>query len=173
MLGYLNHDDSPAGNARLASLADRLAAQGVRLAGAVQADTPAERPGLPCGMELRLLGREEPTIRISQSLGPGAQGCRLDSQALERAAGLAEATLPAADLLIVNKFGKVEAEGRGFRPLIGRAMLQGVPVLTAVAPAQRSDFLDFAGDLAEAVDPDGAVGWCLAVLADAARAVRA
>jgi hypothetical protein len=51
-------------------------------------------------------------LRISQVLGPQARGCRLVPAALETAVVLVVAGLSCgADLLIVNKFGKHEAEG--------------------------------------------------------------
>ena len=65
----------------LARLAERLAARGLRCAGTVQINSEAG-PGRPCDMDVRLLPHG-PVLRISQSLGPGAHGCRLDPGALE------------------------------------------------------------------------------------------
>ncbi|MEX5726690.1 hypothetical protein Ga0609869_000043 [Rhodovulum iodosum] len=49
--------------------------------------------------------------------------CRLDPAALETAVGLVAAGLSSgADLLIVNKFGKHEAAGRGFRYVVAEAV---------------------------------------------------
>lgn len=42
------------------------------------------------------------------------------------------------DLLVVNRFGRGEAEGHGFRSAIEKAFVMGIPVLTAV----RDDYLD-------------------------------
>lgn len=74
----------------------------------------------------------------------------------------------AASLLIVNKFGKQEAEGGGFREVIGRAMIVGIPVLTTVSQGNLAAFLSFADGLARAVAPDAdaAVAWCLAAASD-------
>ena len=65
-------------------------------------------------------------------------------------------------LLVVNKFGKQELDGRGFRPLIGEALSRGIAVLTAVNPGNLPGFLEFAGDYAEALPPDvdAIVDWC-------------
>lgn len=94
-------------------------------------------------------------LRISQSLGPGSEGCRLNPAVLEEAAGLVQGSLDAgADLLIVNKFGKHEASGRGFRQVIGSALSRGIPVLTGVNAINRSAFHAFAGEFAMALDPD-------------------
>ena len=146
----------------LAEVAGRLAARGLRLAGVVQ-ENP-EVPGRRCDMDLVLLdagGR----MRISQCLGPMARGCRLDPAGLEAAVGqvgeaLGGAVLP--ELVIVNKFGKAEIAGRGFRPLIARALELGVPVLTGLNRANLDGFEAFAQGLAEPLPPDPAavLAWC-------------
>jgi glycosyltransferase involved in cell wall biosynthesis len=66
-----------------------------------------------------------------------------------------------ADVLVVNKFGKQEAMGRGFRPLIAEALGLGVPVLTGVSEANLEALLRFAGGMAEPVgpDPEAVVQW--------------
>lgn len=115
----------------LAELALVLAQDGVRLAGAVQHNTRAGDRRC-CDMVLQDLatGRK---IVLSEYRGPEAKGCRLDSRALEEVVGLsADAIEKGADLLIVNKFGKRECEGRGFRNLIDAALEAGIAVLVAV-----------------------------------------
>ncbi len=148
----------------MAWLAGRLREDGLRLAGALQRNV--ERPGTEiCDMELCLVGR--PTVwRISQDLGPGAQGCRLDPEGLEQAAGEVAAMLATgpADLLIVNRFGKQEIDGRGFRPVIAEALMQGIPVLTAVSPGNLPGFHAFAGGMADHLPAESEAmrQWCLA-----------
>ena len=75
----------------------------------------------------------------------------------------------APDILILNKFGKHEAEGRGFRQTIAEALSRGIPVLLGINPLNLEAFLNFAGDLAEEVGPQaGAIAaWCAGVLPDA------
>lgn len=143
----------------LRGLAVRLGAKGWRLAGAIDLPAPA-RAGVRVRrqMLLAVLGGAAPeVVDIAQDLGPLALGCKLDPGALERVAGLAEAALGGgADLVIINKFGKREAEGRGFRPLIGQALAAGVPVLVGLAPARRAEFDAFAAGMAEEVAPRAA-----------------
>jgi nucleoside-triphosphatase THEP1 len=94
-------------------------------------------------------------IRISQSLGREARGCRLDAEGLERAVSETEMQLTrGADILIVNKFGKQEAAGRGFRPLIAEALDRGADVLVGVNPLNLRALLDFTDDLAVQLAPD-------------------
>lgn len=147
MLGYVSPEGRGAADRLLADAADTLRARGARLVGAVQVNL--QRPqSHRHDMELHVLTGHD-VIRISQYLGRDSRGCHLDPDGLERTVGLVEAALEKpADLLIVNKFGKQEVEGRGFRPLIGQAMAAGIPVLTAVNPSNRPAFLDFTGGIA-------------------------
>jgi len=48
--------------------------------------------------------------------------------------------------VFVNRFGKREANGGGFRPVIEKAMELGVPVLCIVPNQWRSAWLDYGGD---------------------------
>ena len=93
---------------------------------------------------------------IQQYLGAGATGCSLDAAALAMAVARVAEQVPGADALILNRFGRSEATGGGFRPVIAAALLAGVPVLTAVPDRYRAAFDDFAGGLAEWLPPDPA-----------------
>lgn len=145
----------------LAAVAARLQGQGVALAGAVQFNLDC---GDDCEMEVQVLP-DGPVIGISQKLGPGSQGCRLDAGALEAAVAEVAARMAGARLLIVNKFGKHEAEGRGFRGLIGTALEAGMPVLLGVNAMNMKSFQAFAGELAEPILPDTLDAWLTEVLA--------
>ena len=149
----------------LAQLAARLETAGHRTSGVVQINT--ERADTPmCDMDVKVLP-DGPVIRISQTLGPGARGCRLDPPALEEAVGLVSARLAAgADVLIVNKFGKHEASGRGFRDVIADALNRDVPVIVGVNGMNEQAFLDFTDSLATRLPPDPIA---LAAWLDAAR----
>ena len=162
MLAYITGEGRGAADRLLADLATALRAQGVDVAGVVQLNRET-RPDRHCDMDLVVLGHDH-QVRISQDLGPLSRGCRLDPQGLETAVGLVAADLgrrPA--LVILNKFGKSEAEGRGFRMVLAEAMIAEIPVLTAVNSGNLAAFLDFAGDLAQplAADRDVLLDWCL------------
>jgi Protein of unknown function (DUF2478) len=86
-------------------------------------------------MDLQVLA-DAPVFRISQALGAGARGCRLDPGLLEQAVTEASLRLMGAELLIVNTFGKLDAQGRGFVPLIVRALETGMAVLVGVKMAE-------------------------------------
>ena len=160
-LGYVIAEARGAGDRLLADVAARLSAEGWRLSGVVQVNT--DRPGSRrCDMDLRVLGRPE-VIRISQSLGEASQGCRLDPEGLETAVALVQRTMtPLPRLLIVNKFGKAEIEGRGFRALIGDALSQGVPVVLGLKPDNLPGFQAFAQGFGQPLPENAAavVAWC-------------
>lgn len=137
----------------LHGVALRLISMGMRPCGIVQFNTERGQ-GARCDMDVLVLP-DGPVLRISQHLGPGARGCRLAPASLEEAAGRVLAALAAgSDVLIVNKFGKHEADGRGFRPVIAAALERDIPVLVGVSQSGLPAFLDFAGELAVALPPD-------------------
>jgi hypothetical protein len=69
--------------------------------------------------------------------------------------GLVSASLAGgADLLIVNKFGKHEADGRGFREVIAEALARGIPVLVGLNGLNLPAFEGFAGGLAVPLPPE-------------------
>ncbi len=136
----------------LEGVACHLLARGIRVCGTVQINTDRPDAG-PCDMDVRVLPAG-PTLRISQNLGKAARGCRLDPAALEAAVALVEAGLrEGADILVINKFGKHEAEGRGFRAAIGEAVAKGIPVLVGLNTLNAAAFHEFVGGLATEVAP--------------------
>ncbi len=148
----------------LEQVATRLAARGLRCCGTVQINS-ARRDAGPCDMDVRVLS-DGTILRISQDLGPQARGCRLDPAALETAVGLVAASLSSgADLLIVNKFGKHEAEGRGFREVIAQAVALDIPVLVGLNTLNLPAFEAFVGGPALRLpsDPGAIIAWLGAV----------
>ena len=148
-------------NEILCKLAEAMQADGAHVVGAVQTKRETDDDN-PCDMDLKLLP-EGPQICISQSLGPGSSGCRLDTEQLETAVHeCGQRLAKGADLLIVNKFGSHEAEGRGFRDLIGTALAEEVPVLVGVTEAKLDDFREFSDGLAEELpcELDHLFAWC-------------
>lgn len=167
-IGYVSSPGRGATDACIAAAVARLAAQGMALAGTVQ--TNLARAGRDiCDMDVRVLP-DGPVLRISQDLGPGARGCRLDGGALEVAAEAVARRLDGAALLVVNKFGKQEAQGRGLVPVIAEAAMRGLPVLVGVNGLNLSAFLAFAEGFARELpaDPEVIAAWALkATLVDA------
>ncbi len=159
-LAYVTTTDRGATDRLLSAVAEHLLAHGARLAGVVQTNTECADSS-KCDMDVKVLPDGE-TIRISQSLGSASRGCRLDPAALEQAVGLVTASLASdPQLLIINKFGKHEADGRGFRPLIAEALAQDIPVLVGVNDLNSAGFQEFTGGEADrlAADLNAIVDW--------------
>ena len=134
-------------------LAGQMQALGYRPCGTVQINTERARTG-PCDMDVQVLP-DGPRICISQNLGQHSTGCRLNPAALEQAVAHVTATLDSgADFLLVNKFGKHEAEGRGFCTTIARAVEMNLPVLVGLNGLSRDAFLRFSDGMAVELAPD-------------------
>ncbi|MBR9852409.1 MAG: DUF2478 domain-containing protein [Rhodobacteraceae bacterium] len=136
----------------LDSFARRMIARGYRVRGIVQVNTERS-PDHACDMDLQVLP-DGAVYRISQNLGAGSRGCRLDPEALEMSVAEVEASLSGgADLVILNKFGKQEAEGRGFREVLAGAVAEGIPVLVGLNALNKAAFETFAAGLATECPP--------------------
>jgi len=146
----------------LAAVAEHLTQDGFRLAGALRPVSSGVGPG-HCDSDLWLLP-DGPLMRVTQDLGAGSTACRMDAGAFEETVGLATSRLRAggADLVMLNKFGISEAEGRGFRTLIAEALGRDLPVLIGVSDVHRAAFDRFAGGMAIELLPeeDAVLAWC-------------
>ena len=146
----------------LTETAATLADEGMKLAGIVKELSYETHFDNGCDMKVRVLP-EGPVIQITQNLGEGSAACRLDPSALEEAVARVEnGDLSGAELFLLNKFGPQEAAGRGFVPVIGKALELGIPVLCGVGRASQEAFATFAGGLSETLDPapDAVAAWC-------------
>jgi Protein of unknown function (DUF2478) len=151
----------------LGRVANRLAAEGVKMAGLLQ-DNAAAEAGVCAAMTLTDLASGK-RVRISQELGSQAEGCRLDPQGLAEAGVLVDRPLGREiELLLLNRFGTAEAEGGGLRSAFVRAMEAGVPLLTAVRPPYMEAWLKFHGGFASDLPTnlDAVVAWCGAAVGD-------
>jgi nucleoside-triphosphatase THEP1 len=159
-LGYISLPGRGANDLFLAQVVESLQGR-LRMSGTVQTNT-ARADRQKCDMDLRLLSSGE-VLRISEDRGALARGCTLDTSVLAQAVVATEAALPCADILIVNKFGKTEAEGGGFAPLIGAAICMDLPVLVGVNGLNLPAFEGFADGLATALPTNipTVIDWCL------------
>ena len=133
----------------IARAIEPLRDRGIALAGAIQIET-ADLPGRhPCDILLEDLASGD-VVAIAEERGKEARGCRLDVGLLT---DLAEAVasslrLEQPRLLVVNKFGKIEADGGGLRGAIAEAVSKGIPVLVGVPARNLDRWRAFAGPLA-------------------------
>jgi hypothetical protein len=114
-----------------------LVTRGYRVAGLIQTrlgDGSAAVTVLPTGETIPLAQRFGP-VPNSSSLG----GCDL-AEAAARIDSLIESGV---DLVIINRFGKLEAEGAGLVDEIARAVSFDIPVVVAVPEFRFSEWLSF------------------------------
>lgn len=85
---------------------------------------------------------------IFQDLGPGSAACHLEgSGAISATAAVQRDIAAGCDLVILSKFGKLEAAREGLAPVFTTAIEAGVPVLTSVSPAFEAAWAKFAAPL--------------------------
>lgn len=99
---------------------------------------------------------EDDTIYpISQDLGKESTACCLDPGALIKAGVVLRRALDDhADLVIVNRFGILEADGEGFSAEMLELMSRGVPLLTVVSQPYLNAWREFTGGMAIELPPD-------------------
>lgn len=92
---------------------------------------------------------------LFEDRGAGASGCRLDQAALAEATARVEGSLEQApQLLVLNKFGKVECEGGGLRDLVASAIDRGIPVIIGVPERNLDAWRSFAGEFSTELPDD-------------------
>lgn len=133
-----------------------LRGRGLQLAGALQVE-PVARGRHPCDMLLEDLASGE-VHAIAEDRGSQARGCRLDVGLLtevgENVLHSLHDDVPV--LLVINKFGKIEADGGGMRQAIAEAVDLGVPVLVGVPARNLDRWRAFVGPLAAELAADTA-----------------
>lgn len=128
---------------------------GLRLGGVIEKEAQPATPGKRCDMTLEELASGE-IIRISEDRGALARGCRLDLDGLARVCALVLSRLRQRDLILLNKFGKTEAEGGGFRCIVSDALALEIPVVIGVPRRNFVAWRDYAG--AFSIDHDLSAG---------------
>ena len=129
-------------DAVLRDFADEVKRQGFRAVGLVQAGQCADS-----SLSAVLVHSGEKLL-LAQDFDPAAAGCRLDVGRLEGVGTrVAEALEAGADLLIINRFGKRERDGKGLAYLIDRALGADIPVVIAVSQDRFAEWIKYAGGM--------------------------
>jgi len=140
----------------LVAAARRLKAEGAHVLGVVEDMVP----GVAHHDVMLLDLVSGATNRLHQDLGPGSAGCSLDPEGLAAAcAGVENAIAErlarggggADTVVILSKFGRQEAEGRGLTAAFYAAVAAEFHILTSVSPSVAAEWAGFAGDLARVV----------------------
>jgi len=150
------YSDGIAADRFLADLGYSLRSAGLTVAGLVQLNSFVRDPAR-CDMAVEELFSGT-ILQLSEDRGQQARGCRLDRSVLSEAAALLiKALAEKPDLLILNKFGKSEAEGAGLRDVVARAVDEEVPVILGVPYRNLDQWRIFAGDLAQECSLDSQI----------------
>jgi len=147
-------------NRIVADFAATLAGSGVRLGGFVQISEDTENCGCKDTYVLDL--QTGARTKILQDLGAGSQGCRVDPAALAEIGHLvSEALNGSPELIIINRFGRLESEGMGLRNEIAAAALSGLPALVCISTRYVAAWRDFAADMSEEIPctPERLLAW--------------
>ena len=161
MLGALVYDEQAYPDDILKRVVDRCRAGGLRLAGVVQHRSC--EAGHRCDMRLEDLATGRKTS-IFAGRGHGARGCQLDEYAMLQVVAQMERELEEnPKLLMLNKFGRGEAEGTGMRDLIAQSVNMGIPVLIGVPVRNLHAWREYAGELStelhNSCDVDDWLAW--------------
>ncbi len=136
--------------ALLADFVKRRRTEGLRVAGLVEVAERAEAGA--CGRLSVMDVATGASIAISQNLGPGSTACNLDPGGLAEACAAAQRAIESgADLVVLSKFGKLEAARGGLCDAFAAAIEAELPIVTTVNPVMREDWTRFAGDLSDDV----------------------
>jgi nucleoside-triphosphatase THEP1 len=141
----------------LCAFANHLAALGYRAAGLVQRGHRRFGAGLSA---LLLHSGEE--LTLFRDTDAGEIGPRLDAVRLQDAASqISRAIDQGADIVIVNRFGRQELNGRGLCSLVERAAHADIPVVIAVPAHRFADWIKFADGMTVKLrcDREALVDW--------------
>lgn len=75
---------------------------------------------------------------------PSHTSCHLDSTGVEAACRNLIGQIPASDIIILSKFGKLEADHGGLAPAFDAAVAAGKPIITTVSEKHRAAWRQFA-----------------------------
>jgi hypothetical protein len=106
----------------------------VRIAGVIAEDHGL--PGRKCRAGYLRSITSGTRYPIFQDPGPGGEACHLEEEgALAAAAAVEKDIVAGCDLVLLSKFGKLEAAGHGLAEAFTMALAVDLPLLTSVSPA--------------------------------------
>lgn len=121
-----------AADALVRTVCHNLQQQGWRLGGLWQQHVPTAAGRKPPMQVVDL--RTGQVFGISQDCGALSQGCCLDPGGVAQASVvLRQALADRVDLAVANRFGALEATGRGLADELAALACAGIPVLTVIA----------------------------------------
>jgi uncharacterized protein DUF2478 len=136
----------------LAAIARSRQSRGARVVGLIEEHTEGLRKACGGSMLKDLVSGS--AHRLYQDLGPQSTACCLDAAGVAEACQAILGDIPSADLVILSKFGKLEAEHAGLIDAFICAAEHHRPILTSVAPQFAQSYLAFVGPLGMLVTAD-------------------
>jgi hypothetical protein len=142
MIAAIQGAESPIIQALIQAFVDQLPRQ-VRVAGVIE-DYPPETPDGECAPNLRNL-RSGSLHALFQELGPCASSCALNAESVVAVCEEVNRDIAAGcDLVVLNKFAKLEAERSGLTAAFAASLEAGIPILTSVSPKFDAEWRRFA-----------------------------
>lgn len=151
----------------LSAFAAECRSRGMKIAGVI-----AEAHGLPdrtcsAGILRDIVSAEEFSIYLPET--SAGTTCHLDAHGVDAACASVLDQLPACDLVVLSKFGKLEAAGAGLYPAFRAAIAAGKPVVTSVSPRHEAAWRGFAPHAAYIdSDREALADWLLSLEGNAA-----
>lgn len=159
-LAAVLHDGHDIAEPILHAFVERLRGRGVRVYGLLQ-NSAGSCEQLRASQRKRELVDIHSGDRysISQELGALSQACCIDSAGVVAASvvlrrALEQDAQQAPELIVTNRFGKIEAEGSGLRREMADIAAAGIPLLTAVDVSVLPAWQEFCGGQSVQLPPD-------------------
>jgi nucleoside-triphosphatase THEP1 len=148
----------PATEALLAAVVGRMGASGAKVAG-VLAETPLQAGTCGAGILRNITSAQPFSIRASE---PSSRtSCLLDAAGVIAAGHDVLDRIAESDLVVLSKFGKLEANGSGLLAAFEAAARFHKPVLTSVSDKHRAAWKAFAPSAADLPADEAALrDWC-------------
>ena len=127
----------------LAGLVQRWSQAGTRVSGLLAQRLEDDQP-CSAGFLHDIVSGKEYSVHLDAP--PAGASCHLDAAGMEEACAALLGEIPSADIVVLSKFGKLEAAGGGLRPAFDIAAQAGKPLLTTVSPRHVAAWAAFAPD---------------------------
>lgn len=152
-------DDSPAIQALFAATAAKWRADGLNVVGLVAETHGLENRVCRAGYLRDVASDKKFSIYLETPRTDTS--CHLDASGVDSACEELLKQISASDLVVLSKFGKIEAERRGLARAFDAAIKAGKPILTTVSERHRNAWQGVAAD-AVYLSPDEAAldQWC-------------
>jgi len=145
-IGVISGPDSAAAQAAIAAAVGEWRAKGTRVAGVLSEEHGL--PGRSCGAGyLRDIASGE-RFAIYRDVPAEGSACHIDAEGVEAACAALIRQIAASDLVVLNKFGKLEAMHQGLWRALEAAAAAGKPSLLALSEKHADAFRTVAPDAA-------------------------